>query len=178
MAAKTKPAKASLLPETCSATQLSEILGLSRRNVLDWANRGVLVKAGAGRYRTVESIHAYIAHLRESAAGRATTKGVTLADERAMLTATQRQIQELKLAQLKGDVLTLEEVAESWSEFATSVKGMVLALPGKARQTIPHLTAHDGETLKRICRDSLTELAQEVAAVVIGADEDKLKDGE
>lgn len=178
MAAKAKPAEASLLPATCTGVQLAEILGIAPRNVREWAQKGVLVRAAGGRYAVQPSIKAYISHLREQAAGRATTHGGNLADERALLTATQRQIQELKLAQLRGDVLTLEEVSESWSSFATSVKGMVLALPGKARQTIPHLTAHDGETLKRICRDSLTELAQEVGAVVIGADEKVLDDDE
>lgn len=165
------------LPDTCSKADLAVILGISTRAVSDWDTRGVLIRAAGGRYQTLPSINNYIAHLRDKKAGKSseTTKtGRSLADEKAEAVRIDRQIKEIKLAQLQGDVLTLDEVTSSWGTFAASVKGMVLAIPGRARQTIPHLTAHDGETLKHIVRDMLTELATEAAAVVVGADAGKL----
>lgn len=175
MAAKKADSASDRLPETCSAAELGRILDLNRRSVMDWAAKGVLVKSASGRFLTVPSIQAYVKALREQAAGRATSNG-ELADEKAHNERIKREINEIKLAQLRGDVLTLEEVSESWSKFALAVKGSVLALPTRARGTIPHLTAHDGETLKRICRDMLTDLSKQAASIVVGGDARKIKD--
>jgi terminase small subunit / prophage DNA-packing protein len=174
MAAKRAGSPQERLSDTCSATELGYILDLNRRNVLDWAAKGVLVRAEGGRYLTIPSIQAYVKSLREQAAGRATSNGA-LSEEKAKLARTQREIADIKLAQLRGDVLTLAEVAESWSKFALAVKGAVLALPTKARSAIPHLTAHDGETLKRISRDTLSELSKQIEGIVIGGDAGKLR---
>lgn len=176
MAAKrAKPAEGRL-PETCTGAELGRIVGLSPRNVADWAARGVLVRSENGRYVTVPSIQEYIRVLREQAAGRASGNS-ELAEEKANNERIKREMAEIKLAQLRGDVLTLDEVVESWTKFALAVKGAVLSLPTKARSTIPHLTAHDGETLKRICRDTLTDLAKQAEAIVVGGEGRKLKNG-
>jgi phage terminase Nu1 subunit (DNA packaging protein) len=173
--AKAKPApKLEWLPENISEAQMSALLGTNTRTVRDWAARGVLVKNGR-QYAALESLHAYIHHLREQAAGRSTANGRTLADEKAEDVRIGRQIKELKLAQLRGEVLTLDEVTESWSNFAAAVRAAVLALPGKARSTIPHLTAHDAENLKRLCRNALSDLADEVEQVTVAADAKKIK---
>jgi len=176
MAAKKATAEAGRLPETCTAGDLAVLLGMAPRNIRDWAAKGVFVKTSNGRYRTVESVQAYVKSLREQAAGRATSTG-ELAEEKAKLAKTQREIQDIKLAQLRGDVLTVDEVTDGWSKFALALKSAVLAVPTRARSTIPHLTAHDGETLKRICRDTLSELSKQVEGIVIGGDAQALKDG-
>lgn len=172
-----KPAtEGSKFPATCNQTELAHILGIAPRNVRDWAQRGVLVKATTkGRYQTLPSIQAYISHLRESAAGRATSGGKTLADEKAAQVRVQTEISEMKLAALRGEMLTLSDVRASWSQFALAVRSTVLSLPTSARSVIPHLTAHDGETLKRLCRDKLTDLAKEVEAIVIEGDPSSLR---
>ncbi len=167
------------LPDTCSKADLAVILGISTRAVSDWDTRGVLVRAAGGRYQTLASINNYIASLREKKAGRSTEKtstGRSLSEEKAEVARIDRQIKEIKLAQLRGDVLTLDEVVDSWGSFATAVKGAVLSVPTRARKTIPHLTPHDGETLKRICRDILTDLARRTTDMVIGGDEKPLSD--
>lgn len=165
-----------LFAKTCTAAELSEIIGINPRNVLEWARRGVLVKKGS-RYEVVPSIRAYTAHLREQAAGRATSGGRNLADEKADDIRIAREIKEIKLAQLRGDVMTREEVSASWSAFAGAVKAAVLSIPGVARMQIPHLTAHDGETMKRICRDKLSDLANEVDVMTPTVEKKALKSG-
>jgi phage terminase Nu1 subunit (DNA packaging protein) len=164
------------VPPTCSAAELAKLLGVSTRALRDWDIKGVLVRAAVkGRYETLPSLHAYHKSLREQAAGRATTNGRSLADEKAEATRVNREIQQVKLAQLKGEILTMDEVTASWTEFATTVRAGVLSIPGKARSFIPHLTPHDAEELKRICRDTLNDMADEAEAVVIGANAKKLK---
>lgn len=86
-----------------------------------------------------------------------------------------RQFKELQLAELRGQVLQLDEILDSWSSFAGAVKGAVLSVPTKARTLIPHLTAHDGGVLRDMCRDILMDLAEEVSATVIHGNEKDLK---
>lgn len=164
------------LPDTCSKADLAVILGISTRAVSDWDTRGVLIRAAGGRYQTLPSINNYIGALREKKAGRKTSDSGEKLSEKELNQQVVRQINEVKLAQLRGDMLTVDEVTESWGKFATAVKGAVLSVPTRARRTIPHLTPHDGETLKRICRDILTDLARRTSEMVIGGDEKPLSD--
>ncbi|TVR06640.1 MAG: hypothetical protein EA385_15085 [Salinarimonadaceae bacterium] len=156
---------------TCSALDLSLLLGISVRAVRDYAARGIFPKATQrGRFETLPSVNAYCKHLQQRAAGHATESGSSLADERAKSEVINRRIQEIKLAQLSGEVLTLDEVSEAWSAIARQFKASVLSIPGRARSTIPHLTPHDGEVLKLLCREVLETMAEEVEAGVVGAE--------
>jgi len=166
------------IPATCSMSDLAVLFGVSTRTIKDLDQNGTLVRApGRGRFETTASINGYLKRLRENAAGRASSTGRTLSDERAESERITRQIQEIKLAQLRGEVLTLDEVSTSWSAFAAAVKAAVLSIPGRARSTIPHLTAHDAEMMKQMCRDLLQDLAEEVDASVISGDSREVRDG-
>ncbi|TIS37516.1 hypothetical protein [Mesorhizobium sp.] len=169
-----KPTGASMVPATCSRADLALLLGISIRALADWDLKGVFTKAqGRGRYETVASVNGYIAQLREQAAGRASSTGQSLTDERAQTERIVRQIKERELAKISGATLTVDEVSDSWSLFAAAVKAAVLSIPGKARSSIPHLTPHDADVLKHMCRDLLLDLAEEVeAAVISGAPEE------
>lgn len=167
------------IPATCSIADLAVMLGVSTRTVRDLDQNGTIVRApGRGRFETTASINGYLKRLREQAAGRASQNGVSLADERAQTERISRQIQEIKLAEMRGEVLTLDEISASWSSFASAVKSGVLSIPGRARSTIPHLTAHDAAVLKQICRDVLQEMAEEVDVSVISGDSKEIQDGQ
>ncbi|WP_420408686.1 hypothetical protein [Hoeflea sp.] len=166
------------VPETCSKADLAVILNVSTRAVSDYHQKGYLVQAPQrGRYLTLPSIHGVIDKLRAAAAAKATSTGRSLQDERAETEALVREIKSIELAKLKGEVLLLSEVSEAWSSFAGRVKQTFLAIPGKMRATIPHLTAHDAETVKKICRDTLDELADEVEASVVGGEKKDISGG-
>ena len=157
------------LPEVCSRADLSVMLDISVRGITDLAATGVLVRAEQkGFYQTVPSIHAYIGKLRAQAAGRG--GALNLNDERAKLAQVERQAAEIRLASTRGEVLTLKEVSEAWTGLVRKVKATVLAFPSRARSTIPHLTAHDQETLRQIAVDGLNELAEEVEMGLVGAE--------
>jgi phage terminase Nu1 subunit (DNA packaging protein) len=176
MAGKPKAVGGHWVPETCTKRDLSVILDLSIRTLTDLAATGVLVPAPKnGTFLTIPSITAYIQKLRTAAANRADEQRNPLNDERIASERVERQIKELRLAQLKGEVLTVDEVSESWSNFASTVKSAVLTIPSKARTTIPHLTAHDAETIRTLVTDILNDLADEVEASVIGGNPSDVK---
>lgn len=163
-----KPTASSTIPLTCSKTELANIIGIAVRSVTDWDQKGVFTRAqGRGRYMLIASVNGYTSALREAAAARATSTGVSLTDERAMTEKVVREIKERELSKLKGETLLLAEVSESWSLFAGAVRAAMMSVPGKARSSIPHLTAHDADILKHICRDILLDLGEEVEASVI-----------
>lgn len=166
------------IPEICTKSDLSVLLNISIRALGDLDAKGVLVKAPKnGTYFTQPSVTNYIEKLRTAAAGRSEEQRNPLSDERLADARVNRQIAELKLAQMRGDILTLDEVTESWSKFATAVKTASLSLPSKARTMIPHLTAHDAETIRTLVKDMLNDLADEVEASVLAGSPDDVKPG-
>lgn len=159
------------LPATISQAEIAELLGISTRVVRDYVSRGIIVSSPQpGRYLTQASIAGYLTSLRNKAMGRGGEDGPSLADERAKSEAVNRRIAEIKLAQLQGEVLTLDEVSAQWSQLCAQMRAAVLALPSKARSTIPHLTPHDGEVLRTLAREVLSMLAEEVEGGVVGAE--------
>ena len=164
------------IPATCSKRDLSVLLDLSIRTLTDLAATGILVPAAKnGTFQTGPSVKNYIDKLRKAAANRADEQRNPLNDERMADVRVNRQISELKLAQLRGEMLTLDEVTESWGRLAAMMKSAALAIPSKARTQIPHLTAHDAETLRTLMKDMLNDLADEAVDSAVGAEPDDLR---
>ncbi|MDO6964004.1 hypothetical protein [Rhizobium alvei] len=176
MARQSKPA-GDWIPDYCSKADLAVLFGVSIRTISDLDQRGLISRAEKrGLYLTKPSIEAYIGSLRKTAAGRTEETKSKLTDERLATERVTRQISEMKLAELRGETLTLDEVSEAWAKIASFMKTAVLALPSKARAQIPHLTAHDAETLKSLVKDVLNDLADEIEdAGGVGASPDKIK---
>lgn len=151
------------LPEVVTGAQMAVILGMSRRTMLDLAARGVLARTHRGQYRLLDSLHRYHRHLRDQATGRAgTPTGKSLTDERAELTAVQKQREQLALQREMRTVLTFEEVKDGWTRIATKTKGTLLGLTSRIRFALPHLTSHEGEQIAAVCREALEEIADEI----------------
>lgn len=160
---------------TCTKAELSILLGISTRALSDLDARGVLVRAAKlGTFQTLPSIHAYINRLVAMASGRSGEAQTPAQKERTRREQVERELAELKLAEMKGEVIPLHEIEESWSEFAIKVKSSFMGLASKIRTIAPHLTPHDAEAIKDLCRDELAELAEEVRASVPTGDANEL----
>lgn len=164
------------LPEMCSRADLMVIFDCSANTISSYSTKGLLVPVpGKSRkFQTIPTLHSIIGHLREVASSQATTTGNSLQNERAETEKIARQIKEIQLSNMRGETLTVAEVTESWSEFASIVKMKVLGLPTNIRTLMPHLTNHDGKQIKDVCRDMLNELAEEAEALGDYSDPDKL----
>ena len=170
--AKLRPA--AFMRTTCSRGDMAEVLDLAPDNVTRLAQKGVIARSG-GKYNALKANHDYINHLREQAAGRATSTGNNLADERAETEKIKRQIEEIKLKQLRDEVLTVDEVSEDWSLLSSMFKTAVLAIPGKVRGELPHLSGSDEGRIRDIIRQILLDLADDADVKVIGAKGDDLR---
>jgi phage terminase Nu1 subunit (DNA packaging protein) len=133
MPKSTKMVAGHWIPDICTKSDLSVLLNISIRALGDLDAKGVLVKAPKnGTYFTRQSVANYVEKIRAAAAGREEGQRNPLNEERVASEKINRQISELKLAQMRGDILTLDEITESWSKFATAVKTAALSLPSKA----------------------------------------------
>jgi phage terminase Nu1 subunit (DNA packaging protein) len=66
-------------------------------------------------------------------------------------------LNERKLAEMDGRLVAVDDLVPAWTRVATAVKLAVLAIPGRARARLPHLTPHDGEALDDLCRAALLD---------------------
>ena len=73
--------------------QFGELVGVSQQAIYEYCKQGVLTEHGTLR----EWLLSYSSRLREQAAGRATSTGLSLADESADLKRHQKWIQKVKL---------------------------------------------------------------------------------
>ncbi|KVL84979.1 MarR family transcriptional regulator [Burkholderia stagnalis] len=79
---------------------------------------------------------AYIRHLRESAAGRASETGIDLVAERAMTERVDREIKLLTLAEKKGQLVNAEQLEQAYGQMVGAFQTELLALPDKLVQEL------------------------------------------
>ena len=142
--------------KTVSADELANLIGISARQVREWASRGVLQRSGNGRYDERESVRAYCASLRVSASARAGSS--TLTTERTRLAREQADATALKNAIARGEMVDAKEVEFVWATVLRDVRAAMLAIPGRvaSRSTF---SASQLATLDQEIRLSLSDIA-------------------
>jgi phage terminase Nu1 subunit (DNA packaging protein) len=167
-----------LIPDVVKTVELCKLLDVSKTKLAELKSAGIVVPVDGvrGHFKAIESMHGYIDHLRKRKAGQGTTHN--LADERAKTEKVEREMKEMRLAEMQGQVLKVGEVTASWSAFGQLVRQKVMGLPSKFRQAVPHLTSHDAEMMREQCRELLQDLAVEAEDAVIGATGDGLNAAE
>jgi len=114
-----------------TVSELAAHIGISPKYVQDLISKGVIEKAVRGGYDLNHCRKKYIEHLREQAAGRATTGSLILADERARLAKEQADAKEMENAVERGELVYIEDVEKQIEDQFTRVRGKLLAVPSK-----------------------------------------------
>jgi phage terminase Nu1 subunit (DNA packaging protein) len=60
-------------------------------------------------------------------------------------------------------MLDSAQVEREWSSILSGIRARLLAVPSRAAQRLPHLTAHDVAEVDREIRDALAELGEDRA---------------
>lgn len=145
-----------------SGRDLASAFGVSERSIREFAERGIVLKTGRGRYRLIESTRLYTEHLRGIASGRGGEGGVLdLTAERARLAKEQADAQELKNAVTRRELVAIDDVSRGWADILRKVRSRILACPSRIRSRLSHLTVFDGEIIDAELRDALTELSDD-----------------
>jgi phage terminase Nu1 subunit (DNA packaging protein) len=80
-------------------------------------------------------------------------------DENARLKIAQRRNYDLKNSILEGSAIPYEAIAPAWARVVRAIRSAMLAVPGKARFRLQHLTPRDAEVIGEIIRDQLEAAA-------------------
>lgn len=151
----------SLDSQVVSGQELADLLGVARRSVSEFAERGIIHRIGRNRFSLQQSIRLYCEHLRNVAAGRGGDGTQELTAERARLAREQADATALKNAAARRELVEASAVEREWMSVCRKVRNAVLAVPSRARQTLPHLTGFDVEQIDRELREALTGLGDD-----------------
>jgi phage terminase Nu1 subunit (DNA packaging protein) len=134
-------------------------LNCSTRQVRQYAEDGLAVRTGPGRFDLERSVGNVVLYLRELASSRRGADGTDVVKASAALKDAQRKLAELKYQQLDGQLISLREAEAVWSDLVRSGRVLFQSLPARARVVLPHLTDADQATLEKLADDMLREVA-------------------
>jgi phage terminase Nu1 subunit (DNA packaging protein) len=166
--------------DVCTLQELSDFLMLTDRRVQQLKKDGVIIKIDRGQYDFLQSTQGYINFLRERAFG-----GVANTDqhgEKTRLITAQANIAEMNDAELRGDLVRVDEVRRAIFTAARGVRNSLqtvadrLAVPISAESD--HHEIHDiieGE-LNQILSDMDKEWPHVVAEPVEDEQQEDSKD--
>ncbi len=145
---------------TISISNFAELVGISTRTASDLLKRKVIERT-AGGLPHPEALRKYVAHLRETAAGRGGNAATEVAAERAALLKTQRQRAEFQLAQELGKWVELSDVERNWASALRTLRSGVMAIPARVAARVPGLSREFLYEMDQEVREALTELARD-----------------
>jgi len=145
---------------TYPVSTIAKILNLTERRIQQLSQEGVIPKNERGRYDLENSVRGYVQFLQDRASGQS-LESADYHKERARLTKLQADEKSLLLEQLRGKLLTVEDVSETWVEMITNARAKLLSLPNKMAGQVTGLQemAEVEALLKTTIYEALTELA-------------------
>lgn len=165
--------------DAVTAVELGEWLGISDRSVRTHDERGSVVKVAPGRFDLKASIQRYCERLREEAAGRSGGEdGPNLMAEKAREARAKADMAEMKAAAMKGEYIPSSAVEAAWQGALVAFKGVLLAVPARARRVNARLTQEDADTFDMEIRAALTELSQKRLEYADPDEDDGIDDSE
>lgn len=145
--------------DSVDAETVARWLNCSPRMVRQYAEEGLVIRTGPGRFDLERSVGNVVLHLRELASSRRGADGTDVVKASAALKGAQRKLAELKYQQLDGQLISLREAEAVWSGLVRSGRVLFQSLPARARVVLPHLTDADQATLEKLADDMLREIA-------------------
>lgn len=147
-----------------TAAQMAALIGVSKRTVRDYAERGLLDRTEEGTY-PVSGIKKYFVNLQSQA-----EKGgpeADLAAERAALTRVRVQESRMRLDAFHATYVPVTEAVDGWTKVAQIVRNRVLGQTERIGAKVPHLTAHDRAEIAALNREMLQAIAEETDALCV-----------
>lgn len=158
---KADPPSLDLAALVVSGADVADTLGVSRRSVTEFVEKGIVQRIGRNQFSLQRSVSLYCEHLRGVAAGRGGDGTQELTAERARLAKEQADNTALKNAQMRRELVPATDVQREWTQILIRLRNEMLAVVSRVRQTLPHLTHYDVEQLDREIRSALEGCGQD-----------------
>ena len=143
-----------------SQSEISSKLGINVATFKDFVARGIIEERDRGQYTLEECAKQYLSHLREIAAGRMTTDGLNLADERARLAKEQADAKEMENMVERGELLYMDDVIKDFEEQLMNCKTKLLATPTKIAAEV--FSSRDVQEVKEIMEEAIKDALSEL----------------
>lgn len=117
-------------------SELAAVIGKTPQWIRQLTREKILNQVSRGKYRLGETVQAYIEHV---AGGNEENTGPRLNDERAQLTHVKRQMAELDLAVMRGELHRADDVKAVMSDALVTLRTRLLGLPTKIGPRILHV---------------------------------------
>ena len=145
------------MAEGITGQSLAGLLDLDMQSITKLSHAGIVIRSGVrGRYLLAPSVRNYVRHLREIAAGRQGNE-LNAVDENARLKIVQRKNYELKNAALEGALVSMDDLTEAWGVIVGAIKALVLSIPARCQEKLPHLPLGDVDAIRKVARKVLLE---------------------
>lgn len=156
---------------TVPSKTLEALFGVKDRTIRDLADKGIVARDSHGKYLFWNSARGYITALKIANAGKASQKSVDgeeildWEEEKAQHEKIKRQITEIKLQLIKGQVHKAEDVEAVMTDMFTKFRSKMTALPSKlAKKLEGKQRAEIQRILKEEIDNALVELSNYNAA--------------
>lgn len=144
---------------------LESLFGVKDRTIRDLADKGIIKRDSHGKYLFWNSAKSYITALKVSNAGKNTKteddeSELDLDTERALHEHVKRQITDIKLQLIKGQVHKAEDVEKVMTDMFAKFKSKMTALPSKLAKRLEGKSRTEiQKILKKEIDNALVELA-------------------
>ena len=156
---------------TVPSKTLEALFGVKDRTIRDLADKGIVARDSHGKYLFWNSAKGYITALKIANAGKAHQKSVDgeeildWEEEKAQHEKIKRQITEIKLQLIKGQVHKAEDIEAVMTDMFTKFRSKMTALPSKlAKKLEGKQRAEIQRILKEEIDNALVELSNYNAA--------------
>lgn len=148
---------------TVAAGVLANLLSVTDRRIRDLAQEGILVRVMRGRYDLAQSIKNYILHLKtNNDLKEVDDTDIDLKTEQALHERIKKEMAELKLSVMKGELHYAEDVEKVMTDMLANFKGKILNI---APKLAPMLVARaDLSEVKAILEKECTAILLELSA--------------
>ena len=144
-----------------TADVLSRWLGVSETIIRELARKGIVVRAGRGKYDLERSVCNVVSDMRRTISHKGDGESLeSVRAEKIRLTRAQAQAQEIKNRALSGELVESAAVEREWSDILRGVRAEMLAVASACGQRLPHLSPHDVATIDEEIRHRLTRLGK------------------
>ena len=144
--------------DVCTLQELSDFLMLTDRRVQQLKKDGVIIKIDRGQYDFLQSTQGYINFLRERAFG-----GVANTDqhgEKTRLITAQANIAEMNDAELRGDLVRVDEVRRAIFTAARGVRNSLQTVAD--RLAVPISAENDHHEIHDIIEGELNQILSDM----------------
>ncbi len=131
---------------TVSGTVMAKVLNVTDRRIRQFAEEGLIDKAVRGKYVLLSSVQKYIAFIKtnKDVEGLGENKELNYEDEHAKHEMVKRQIAEIQLAKIKGEIHEADDVKHVMEHMLSNFRSKLMNIPVKLA---PVLIARDNINL-------------------------------